>query len=319
MQHCDLILEGGGTKLGGLVGAIKALENNFEFVNLAGASAGAIVASLKAAGYSASELENLVMNLDFTKFLDGSKFVTIYNWIVHQGIYKGDAFYDFIKEKLAEKNVHTFKDLICYKESGYPETDKRYRWKLKVIVTDIAKSDMVILPDEADKYGQDPDEVEVALAIRMSMSLPFYFRPIKKWGSVFIDGGATSNFPIWLFDAHTEEDLTHPTIGILLDGGEHTHENEITGWWSYLRAILTTMLMAHDRKFISPDDFKHRIIKVPTGNVGTAEFNMPRLKKEWLLHSGYDAAREFLTGWSWEEYRKWALKRIQENQVKSPL
>ena len=314
-MKCDLVAEGGGSKLPGLIGGMKALEDQgFEFVNMAGASAGAIVTSLKAAGYTAAELENIILPLEFKDFLDGNKFFTIYNWFVNQGIYKGDAFYHFMKDKLAEKNVSTFGDLICYKANGYAETDYKWRWKLKVIVTDITRNEMVVLPDDAEKYGQNPDEVEVALAVRMSMSLPFFFRPVKAWDAWFIDGGATSNFPIWLFDAKHIEEVTHPTFGILLDGGEYDKYNEIRGWWSYLKAILNTMLQAHDRKFISPEDFEHRIIKVPTGNIGTADFNLPRAKKEWLVHSGYDAGRTFLDNWTWEKYLEWSKKKLEEKR-----
>jgi NTE family protein len=314
-MRADLVCEGGGTKIGGLVGGIKALEDaGFEFSNLAGASAGAIVSSLSAAGYTAGDLENLILPLDFKDFLDGNKFLTIYNWFVHQGIYKGDAFYHFMKDRLAEKNVSTFGDLVCHKENGYAETDYKWRWKLKVIVTDVSRNEMVVLPDDAEKYGQNPDEVEVAKAVRMSMSLPYFFRPVKTWDACFIDGGATSNFPIWLFDADKIEEVTHPTIGLLLDGGEYDQHNEITGWWTYLKAILNTMLQAHDRKFISPDDFEHRIIKVPTGDVGTADFNLPRAKKEWLVHSGYDAGREFLNDWTWERYLEWTKKKIESKR-----
>lgn len=319
-MKADLVCEGGGVKLGGLVGGIKALEDEgFEFVTMAGASAGAIVTSFKAAGYSALELEQLVLDLNFKDFLDGSKWLTLYNWFVNQGIYKGDAFYNFMKTKLAEKNVHTFKDLIVYKENGYAETDYKYRWKLKVIATDIRRNEMVVFPDDAEKYGQNPDELEVAQAVRASMSLPYFFRPIKMWDTWFIDGGATSNFPIWIFDANNSTNIRRPTLGILLDGGEYDRLNTITGWWTYLKAILNTMLQAHDRKFIQPEDFEHRIIKVPTGDVGTADFDLTRAKKEWLVHSGYDAGRDFLSTWSWESYLEWAKKRIEEKKINPNL
>jgi len=314
-MKCDLVCEGGGTKISGLVGGIKALEDQgFEFVNMAGASAGAIAMSLKAAGYNSTELENLILNLDFKEFQDGSKFLTIYNWFVNQGIYKGDAFYQFMKDRLKEKNVSTFGDLICYKENGYAETNYKWRWKLKVIATDVSRNEMVVLPDDAEAYGQNPDEVEVAQAIRMSMSIPYFFRPVRKWDAWFIDGGATSNFPIWLFDANTVEEITHPTFGLLLDGGEFERHNEITGWWTYLKAILNTMLEAHDRKFIHPEDFDNRIIKIPTGDVGSTDFNLPRAKKEWLVHSGYIAGKEFLSDWTWEDYLEWTKKKMEERR-----
>jgi len=47
----DAVFEGGGVKGIGLVGAVNEIEKaGYEFENLAGASAGAIVASLLAAG-----------------------------------------------------------------------------------------------------------------------------------------------------------------------------------------------------------------------------------------------------------------------------
>ena len=53
----DLVFEGGGVKGIGLVGAYSVLEErDYQPVNMAGSSAGAIVAALVAAGYSADEL-----------------------------------------------------------------------------------------------------------------------------------------------------------------------------------------------------------------------------------------------------------------------
>lgn len=54
----DAVFEGGGVKGIGLVGAIAVAEEyGYRFVNVAGSSAGAIVAALLAAGYSAAEIK----------------------------------------------------------------------------------------------------------------------------------------------------------------------------------------------------------------------------------------------------------------------
>ena len=53
----DAVFEGGGVKGIGLVGAVAvAEERGYQWVNVAGTSAGAIVAALLAAGYSAAEI-----------------------------------------------------------------------------------------------------------------------------------------------------------------------------------------------------------------------------------------------------------------------
>jgi predicted acylesterase/phospholipase RssA len=52
--RADAVFEGGGVKGIGLVGAVAEIEKaGYEFVNLAGTSAGAIVASLLAVDYKA--------------------------------------------------------------------------------------------------------------------------------------------------------------------------------------------------------------------------------------------------------------------------
>jgi NTE family protein len=67
----DAVFEGGGVKGIALVGAAAVVgAEGYRFHNLAGASAGAIVASLLGAGYTAEELKAIPMDLDFTKLTD---------------------------------------------------------------------------------------------------------------------------------------------------------------------------------------------------------------------------------------------------------
>jgi NTE family protein len=85
------IFEGGGAKGLAHAGALKAAEeNDIRFVGVAGASAGAIIASLIAAGYSADELfnptykgKNRVFNADFVRLLGKGRwwFVSKLRWI----------------------------------------------------------------------------------------------------------------------------------------------------------------------------------------------------------------------------------------------
>ena len=98
----DLILEGGGSKAPGLVGALAAIEHKGFLPNsLAGTSAGAIVASLRAAGYTPADLRTVFTDLDFRTFKDGNGFGRkAYNILRHKGIYKGDVFYNTILELL---------------------------------------------------------------------------------------------------------------------------------------------------------------------------------------------------------------------------
>ena len=65
----DAVFEGGGVKGIGLVGAVAvAEERGYQWVNIAGTSAGAIVAALLAAGYSATEMKQIMEELDYNSF-----------------------------------------------------------------------------------------------------------------------------------------------------------------------------------------------------------------------------------------------------------
>lgn len=296
----DAVLEGGGCKISGLVGALAGIETQgFEPSHLAGTSAGAIVASLRAAGYTPDELRVILLETNFKEFLDGSILNALpYKLLTQKGLYKGDYFYNWVKEKLFAKGVSTFRDL------RFHDDNPKYRYRLKVIAADISSGKMIVLPDDVPMYNLDPDNFEVAFAIRMSMSIPYYFKPVILDGHYIVDGGLLSNFPIWLFDDTILP--TWPTFGIILDEGDIAQDNKITGPISYVTAMITTMLSARDRKFIRPEDFKHRTILVPSGNIGTTQFNITTIEKETLYHSGLKAALEFFVGWDFNTYVTWA-------------
>jgi len=157
----DAVLEGGGVKLMGHIGAIAAIEQQgFTPSNLAGTSAGAIVAAFRTAGYTTTQMRKLVSDMDFNTFKDGAFFGTkFYHLWRHMGIYKGDVFYQFMKEKLKDQGIERFGDLRT------TDDDPRWRYKLKVIASDLTRGRLVILPDDCKSYGIEPDMLELAYCI----------------------------------------------------------------------------------------------------------------------------------------------------------
>lgn len=115
----DAVFEGGGVKGIGLVGAVAvAEEKGYHWVNVAGTSAGAIVATLLAAGYTAPELKEVIQELDYKRFKDASPLDKIpvlgplTSLILEKGIYEGKFFENWIRGLLKQKNVETFNDLV---------------------------------------------------------------------------------------------------------------------------------------------------------------------------------------------------------------
>lgn len=296
----DLVCEGGGVKIPALVGALAAIEQQgFEPDCLAGTSAGAIVASMRSAGYCPEEMHTIMSDLDFNKFKDGASFGRVIpNLIRKKGVYSGDYFLRMMQGFMRDKGVLTFGDL---KVDG---ADPKRRYALRVFSADIARGTLVTWPDDAKLYGLNPDYLEVAWAVRTSMSIPYFFWPVKLEDSYFVDGGLLSNFPIWQFDSHFAPRF--PTFGINLQENGMGRARHINSNLDFLQAIIQTGLEAHDKRFIRPGDLKYRTIMAPVGEVKATDFDITTAQREELYHSGFRAAQEFLSSWRWGDYLTWA-------------
>ena len=160
---------------------------------------------------------------------------------------------------------------------------------MRVIASDISKRNMVVLPQEIKKYGEDPDELSVARAVGMSILFPGFFKPEKLNGSYIIDGGVLSNFPVWLFDR--EENPRFPTFGFKL----LEKDQPITGPISFAKEMLYTMLEAHDNEH-QEDHNTVRTISIPSKDISPLAFNLSEEDKQKLFESGREAARGFFNG-----------------------
>jgi len=287
--RADAVFEGGGVKGIGLAGAVAvAEEKGYQWENVAGTSAGAIVAALIAAGYTGVELKAIIKELDYNRFKDTSLIDRIpvlgplASLVFEKGIYEGD----FILED--------------YKGQ------EQYQFKLQVIASDITRGRMLVLPQDMEEYGIRSEALSVALAVRMSMSIPFFFEPITirnaKTGdtSYIVDGGLLSNFPVWLFD--TKEGTPEwPTFGFKLAEPEEGQPNEIHGPISLLTSLFATMMEAHDARYIEDKQFV-RTIAIPTLGVKTTEFDISPERSEALYQSGRQAAEKFFKRWDFGQY-----------------
>src|SRR5580765_5709022 len=148
-KRADAVFEGGGVKGIALVGAIAATEQQgYQFQNVAGTSAGAIVASLVAAGYGARELEDVMKSLDYRKlqdrdFLDKVPLIgPALSLGFEKGIYEGKYFEGWLRELLSAKKKRVFGDLLM---AGCEDQEK-YRYRLQVIAADISRGKLLILP-----------------------------------------------------------------------------------------------------------------------------------------------------------------------------
>src|SRR5215212_5115448 len=187
----NLVFEGGGVKGIAYGGALEVLEQSQitpQVEKVAGTSAGAITATMVALGYTASEFIEIMMNLDFGKLEDGSDIGGPIRLIERYGWFKGDYFLNLMQSYVGQKAGDaraTFGELKA--QGGFKE--------LYVFGTDLSKQAV-----QEFSHRATPD-VAVADAVRISMSIPFFFESRGYAGGVYCDGGVLNNYPISTFDA----------------------------------------------------------------------------------------------------------------------
>lgn len=235
------ILEGGGAKGLAHVGALKAAEQRgIRFTAIAGASAGALVGALAAAGFTPDDL---------------------YDPATGRGLLALDP--DAVFGKAAWAQVAAVRDEVArlratsaagfwlrlpwlwlkYRRALTPQTgfgliDTRgfAQWldghlrrrlglaraplfsdlpvPLKVVATEIGSG-------AAKVFGrEETPAIPVAEAVAASLAIPFVFQPLRVGGARYVDGGVVSNFPVWLLDGERAEAGPHrPSFGFSLSAG----------------------------------------------------------------------------------------------------
>lgn len=324
MADADLVLEGGGVKGSGLVGAVTALAEHgdpYSFHRIAGTSAGAIVAGFLAAGMSAAQVKDVMDKLDFAQFEDESGILghipglgQLSGLLLHEGLFKGGFLHDWVSETLAAHGVHTWADLKEDDPGSSLPADQRYR--LVVIVSDVSRGLMLRLPwDYESLLGVDPDTVPVADAIRASASIPFFFRPWKMLTNpavtghaniVCADGGLLSNFPLSVFDRTDGAEARWPTLGVKLSGQttirteDWNPENDNV---QLAKSLLGTMMDAHDRSYVNDPQAVARTIFVNTSPYQATDFHLTAADKTTLFSKGFGSGQKFLTSWDWDQWK----------------
>ena len=300
---CDAVFEGGGMRGIGFVGAAHKFEQmGYTFRRVAGSSAGAIVASLIAAGYTAEEMRIELSKVDFNKFKQTSHFHKLgligaaIGAAKNFGLYNAEAFENWLAGLLARKNVYTFSDV---------------KGGLKLIASNVTDQKVLVLPNDLANFGIDPNTFSVAAAVRMSMSIPVFYEPyelIDKDGAVhyIVDGGLLSNYPIWIFDDGTKK-LDVPVFGFRFRKSPGQIRTKKANLISYVRQIVATAIESGDddiQTVMRGDPQRTVFIGIDVGStkVGITDFHLPSDIVQGMYDNGVKAADHFLKNW---DFKKW--------------
>jgi NTE family protein len=295
----DGVFEGGGIKGIAFVGAACCLEEKgYSWERLAGSSAGAIIASMLAVGYTGAEIKHIMVNLDYEKLASEQKGFNIpliskgFRLFKENGMYEGTYLDSWLENIFKAKGKTKFRDIYSGGES-----------KLSIIASDITRKEMLILPQDLHKYSINPLDFEIWKAVRMSISIPFYFKPVKieykEKFSYIVDGGILSNFPVWIFDVNGVP--RWPTFGFNLIDSESKTSQGHEDLMSFMKDLLNTVINRNEDVYVRNRD-KVRIISIPVLGVKTTEFDISKEKLNELFNSGYKSTEEFLQAWNFREY-----------------
>jgi NTE family protein len=323
-NRADLVLEGGGVKGIGLVGAVITLaEAGWTFPRVAGTSAGAIcaalVAALQRAGRPMTELQTLMQTIDYGAFMKGDwaeRHLGVVgeagHLAIHSGIYDGDYLVEWLSGALEQIGVTTFGQLRIDDDPGTALPDA-CRYSLVVHTADITRNKLVRLPWDYAEYAVDADSTKIVDAVRASMSIPFFFTPVRfdspahsdgtdnyAAGPVtWVDGGLLSNFPVEVFDRSDGQPSRWPTIGVKLSAMDPTPvvSNNPGNAFSEAIACMRTALDNDARYYVPPDKAK-RTVFIDSFGLAATDFHLTKADQDRLFASGGTAATAYLAGLS---------------------
>jgi NTE family protein len=315
-RDIDLVLEGGGVKGVGLIGAVKEIEAaGFRIRRVAGTSAGAIAAALIACNLAAAEtstdaiaaVERQIATIEYAKFTEASgirdhlgKLGDLEALVHHLGLYSGDYLVEWLGGILADIGITTFGQL------RRDDLGDDFPYTLVVHTADITNEMLVRLPYDYPRYDRDPDDQLIVDAVRASMSIPFFFEPVQfelaadssELGPrpvTWVDGGLLSNFPMEVFNDRHHGVVVDPwpTLGVKLTDQRPAIAPPTTGPLSELFQILKTVLNNANRYYISPEKSRSTIF-VDSAGVNATDFAIDAARSNLLFENGRKAAQTWL-------------------------
>lgn len=363
-QYADLVQEGGGVLGIALLGYTHIMEEaGIRFYDLAGTSAGAINTLMMASIGKIEDPKSLTALEALSKqnlfdFVDGNpKIKKTIQYLIegkegkakrrlvfqvmkiigllrtNLGMNPGKVFNKWLEKILEQEGVTTTADLSNkrvnppgFRERNAELIESKPKWV--VIASDVTTKTKVQFPAMGGLYVSQPELESPARWVRASMSVPFFFEPVRfveipqgeaakeLWwdharykGPIpkqveMVDGGMLSNFPINVF--HRKNSVPRrPTFGVRLSQYRENYGNT-QELFPFLGAMVSTMRQIHDLDFLlRNEDYSHLITRLDVDQkFHWLNFNMSDQEKRELFLAGAKGAMDFLEKFDWQAYKE---------------
>lgn len=246
-----LVLSGGGAKGFAHVGVLKILEEyNIPIDYIGGTSIGSIIGGLYAVGYTADELEKMIVEQDWEAlFTDAPErtYMPVYEK-VDQGRYLVSMHFKDYKLEIPNYAITNngiiklFSDLTL----GYHGVNDfdHLPTPFLCITADLITGEEVVL-----------DQGFLPEAMAASMAIPGVFPSIDKNRSVYVDGGVRNNFPVDHIRAKGADIIIGIDVGAGMQGKEQV--KKLSGVVDQLTTMLGSEKFKKNRQdcdiYIKPD------------------------------------------------------------------
>lgn len=218
----------------------------------------------------------------------------IYRLVKNYGWYSSYYFYDWLRSQIAlqfdsSKKVppYTFADFM----DPSLHKDNRSFKEIYIVGTDVSTNTSTVFSFENTPY------MEVAEAVRISMSVPLLFEAVKTnipptiyTPKVYVDGGFLYNYPINLFDETSPPDLT---LGAYFNSA--SPPSPINNIVDFISNLLTCNSTLQKKLYQHNPDNKNRSIEIYTSTVKALNFDVKPGDYIYLFlyQQGYQAAVDF--------------------------
>ncbi|XOV67319.1 MAG: patatin-like phospholipase family protein [Fluviicola sp.] len=280
-EKVGVVLSGGGATGLAHIGVLKALEErNVPIDYITGTSAGALVGSLYAAGYSPAEIEALVLSESFEMMASGNLPSRDRFLLREEEAHAGMVSLSFSKDSLLKRSLPTnftssaFLDFEMMRLLGSISAVHGNNFDslfvpFRCVASDIEMKSPVVFEDG-----------NLNAAVRASMTYPFYFYPIRVDDILLFDGGLYNNFPADVMYTDFNPDFI---IGSNVSyNADPPTEDDLIGQ-------VTNMLVSHT-KFELPCE--QGIIIEPQSDVSSFAFDEKSARE--AIQSGYDATMAYI-------------------------
>lgn len=325
----NLVFEGGGVLGIAYLGALQYLFEHgllTEVTRVAGTSAGAITACLMSMSLPFDQVKAMTDSLEFEKIPGteenplladlptplrktlGDLFgdvECVFRLINNFGWYSSDYFYQWIKKQIASQfDAKKKQPPYTFADFHNPEIHLNQRpfHELYIVGTDLNYHQSKVFCFESTPY------MEVAEAVRISMSIPLFFEAIPlnehaqmrdSAAHLFCDGGLMWNYPIGLFDSlYFAEDVVQGTntrtLGLrFLSKRKYQNSGNLLEYIKNLYRCQTS---------VQQDMFKRNIkdvarsIQIDTGEISFIDFNIQPNDDtyDFLYRQGYYATENYM-------------------------